>query len=72
MICYLFISYRLMITASALTGKSMVIILFCWAYAAFWNSTPFFGWGKFIPEGILNSCSFDYLTRDAMASYFFE
>jgi len=51
-------------------GKSMVIILFCWAYAAFWNSTPFFGWGKFIPEGILNSCSFDYLTRDAMTVTF--
>jgi len=47
-------------------GKSVGLILFCWAYAIFWSSGPFFGWGKYIPEGILDSCSFDYLTRDAI------
>ena len=42
----------------------MAIIAFVWCYAVFWSSGPFFGWGKYIPEGILDSCSFDYLTRD--------
>lgn len=46
------------------SGKSVLLILFCWAYAIGWSLPPFFGWGKYIPEGILDSCSFDYLTRD--------
>ena len=46
------------------TGKATSLILFCWVYAIGWSLTPFFGWGKYIPEGILDSCSFDYLTRD--------
>lgn len=46
-------------------GKAFGLILFCWAYAIFWSIWPFFGWGKYIPEGILDSCSFDYLTRDS-------
>ncbi|CAL4236321.1 unnamed protein product, partial [Meganyctiphanes norvegica] len=25
---------------------------------------PFFGWGGYGPEGILTSCSFDYLSQD--------
>lgn len=41
-----------------------MLILFCWAYAIVWSIFPFVGWGKYIPEGILDSCSFDYLTRD--------
>merc|ERR1712228_730242 len=24
----------------------------------------FFGWGKYIPEGILDSCSYDYISQD--------
>ena len=38
--------------------------MFCWVYAIFWSIWPFLGWGRYIPEGILDSCSFDYLTRD--------
>jgi len=45
-------------------GKALCFILFAWAYAIGWSIPPFFGWGKYIPEGILDSCSFDYLTRD--------
>nr|CAH0102306.1 unnamed protein product [Daphnia galeata] len=50
--------------------KAASLILFCWAYAIGWSIPPFVGWGKYIPEGILDSCSFDYLTRDsATVSY---
>jgi len=45
-------------------GRAMFYLLFCWCYAIGWSLPPFFGWGRYIPEGILDSCSFDYLTRD--------
>ena len=44
--------------------KACGLVLFCWLYAIAWNIPPFVGWGRYIPEGILDSCSFDYLTRD--------
>jgi len=45
-------------------GKAMGMVLFVWAYAIGISMPPLFGWGRFIPEGILDSCSFDYLSRD--------
>lgn len=45
-------------------ARALGFILFCWAYAVGWSIGPFVGWGRYIPEGILDSCSFDYLTRD--------
>jgi len=46
------------------SGGAMARIAFCWIYANLMAIGPFLGWGKYIPEGILDSCSFDYLTRD--------
>jgi len=46
------------------TGKALAMMLFCWGYSIGWSIPPFLGWGKYIPEGILNSCSFDYLSMD--------
>ena len=48
--------------------KACGLVLFCWLYAIGWNIPPFVGWGRYIPEGILDSCSFDYLSRDAMVT----
>jgi len=45
-------------------GKAMAMVLFVWAYSIGTAIPPLVGWGKFIPEGILDSCSFDYLSRD--------
>lgn len=45
-------------------GKAMGMCAFCWMMAIGWALPPFFGWGKYIPEGILDSCSYDYLTMD--------
>ncbi|XP_064091417.1 compound eye opsin BCRH2-like [Macrobrachium nipponense] len=47
-------------------GKAVIMCLFCWAMAIGWALPPFFGWGKYIPEGILDSCSYDYLSQDWM------
>lgn len=45
-------------------AKACALVLFCWMYSIAWNIAPFFGWGNYVPEGILDSCSFDYFTRD--------
>ncbi|XP_066989863.1 compound eye opsin BCRH1-like [Macrobrachium rosenbergii] len=45
-------------------GKAKMMCLFCWAMAIGWALPPFFGWGKYIPEGILDSCSYDYISQD--------
>jgi len=46
------------------TGKSLLWILMCWIYAIGWSVPPFFEWGTYMPDGILDHCSFDYLSRD--------
>lgn len=38
------------------TGKAFMFILFSWTYAVGWSIPPFFGWGKYIPEGKQNEC----------------
>jgi len=45
-------------------GKAMAMCGFCWAMAIGWCLPPFFGWGKYTLEGILDSCSYDYLSQD--------
>ena len=55
---------RLNDKVSIKTGKACILIGCCWMYAISWSILPYFGFGRFIPEGILDSCSFDYLTRD--------
>jgi len=35
-----------------------------WFYSAAFASLPFFGVGKYVPEGLLTSCSFNYLSHD--------
>ena len=56
----------------SMAGKSVFLIGFCWTYAIGWSLPPFFGWGRYIPEGILDSCSFDYLTRDFSVLSFYQ
>lgn len=50
--------------------KACILIGCCWAYAIGWSIMPYFGFGRYIPEGILDSCSFDYLTRDSSTKAF--
>jgi len=46
------------------SGGALARIAFSWGYGTAMAVPPLFGWGKYIPEGILDSCSFDYLSRD--------
>jgi len=45
-------------------GKAGAMIVFVYAYAIGISIPPLVGWGRYIPEGILDSCSFDYLDLD--------
>jgi len=45
-------------------GKATGMALFCWGMACLTSSPPFFGWGGYTLEGIMTSCSFDYLSQD--------
>lgn len=45
-------------------GKAILMIAVIWIYATPWSLLPLFKiWGRFVPEGYLTSCSFDYLTN---------
>ncbi|KAK8395136.1 hypothetical protein O3P69_006110 [Scylla paramamosain] len=58
-------------------GVAMTIVIMTWAYALPWTILPYLEiWGRFVPEGFLTSCTFDYLTEDSstkgfVASIFF-
>nr|ALB48845.1 UV opsin [Photinus ardens] len=43
--------------------KALMMIFIIWCYTFPWAVLPVFEfWGRFVPEGFLTSCSFDYLT----------
>ncbi|XP_066982462.1 opsin, ultraviolet-sensitive-like [Macrobrachium rosenbergii] len=47
------------------SGQAFLIVLGTWAYATPWCISPLLGiWGRYVPEGFLTTCSFDYLTPD--------
>jgi len=45
-------------------GKAAAMCLVAWVVSGGIAACPFFGWGGYGPEGILTSCSFDYLSQD--------
>ncbi|XP_075466677.1 melanopsin isoform X4 [Ascaphus truei] len=42
--------------------KAVLILLGVWLYSLAWSLPPFFGWSAYVPEGLLTSCSWDYMT----------
>ncbi|KAE8573768.1 opsin, ultraviolet-sensitive [Halyomorpha halys] len=45
-------------------AKAVLYIILIWAYVSPWALMPLFEvWSRYVPEGFLTSCSFDYLTR---------
>nr|ADQ01811.1 opsin protein [Leptuca pugilator] len=46
-------------------STAFLMVVGIWAYASPWSLLPLFGiWGRFVPEGFLTTCSFDYLSED--------
>jgi len=52
-------------------GKSYLSIFLIWMYSIFFSSGPMVGFGKYIPEGSLETCSYDFLSRDPKNLGFF-
>ncbi|XP_045921348.1 melanopsin-A-like [Micropterus dolomieu] len=42
--------------------RALVVIMAAWLYSLGWSLPPFFGWSAYVPEGLLTSCSWDYMT----------
>nr|BAQ54879.1 opsin, ultraviolet sensitive type [Anax parthenope] len=48
------------------SGKVLIILMLIWAYTLPWALLPLLEvWGRFVPEGFLTSCTFDYLLDTA-------
>ncbi|KAL4716659.1 hypothetical protein ACJJTC_008294 [Scirpophaga incertulas] len=54
------------------TVRAKLLATGAWIYAALFSSIPAFdfGYGHYVPEGYLTSCSFDYLTEETPPRYF--
>ncbi|KAF1375371.1 hypothetical protein PFLUV_G00219190 [Perca fluviatilis] len=42
--------------------RALWILLGAWLYTLFWSLPPFFGWSAYVPEGLMTSCTWDYMT----------
>ena len=45
-------------------GIAFILIVVLWTYSALVCMPPFLGWGYYAPEGLLVTCSYDYLRQD--------
>ena len=44
-------------------SMAFLTIVGCWSYATACHIPPFFGWGGYGVEGLLVTCSFDYISQ---------
>ncbi|KAM4715820.1 melanopsin-A-like isoform 3-T3 [Anableps anableps] len=42
--------------------KALCFVAVAWVYSMGWSLPPFFGWSAYVPEGLMTSCSWDYMT----------
>ncbi|XP_030296773.1 melanopsin-A-like isoform X2 [Sparus aurata] len=42
--------------------RALFILMAAWTYSLGWSLPPFFGWSAYVPEGLLTSCTWDYMT----------
>ena len=61
---YLVISRPLDLAKKPTRTHAYITVLLIWIYSAVFASMPLLGFGKYVPEGYLTSCSFDYLSDD--------
>uniref|UniRef100_A0A674D8S9 Opsin 4 n=1 Tax=Salmo trutta TaxID=8032 RepID=A0A674D8S9_SALTR len=41
---------------------ALYVMAAAWLYSFAWSLPPFFGWSAYVPEGLMTSCSWDYMT----------
>ncbi|XP_028273632.1 opsin 4xa isoform X2 [Parambassis ranga] len=44
------------------TRRTCLIIALVWLYSLAWSLAPLLGWSSYIPEGLMTSCTWDYVT----------
>ncbi|EHH19031.1 hypothetical protein EGK_19666 [Macaca mulatta] len=59
---YLVITRPLATIGVASKRRAAFVLLGVWLYALAWSLPPFFGWSAYVPEGLLTSCSWDYMS----------
>ncbi|KAM3611482.1 uncharacterized protein V6R79_019283 [Siganus canaliculatus] len=42
--------------------RTTVAIIMVWLYSLAWSLAPLVGWSSYIPEGLMTSCTWDYVT----------
>lgn len=42
--------------------RALLILTGAWLYSLGWSLPPFFGWSAYVPEGLMTSCTWDYMT----------
>uniref|UniRef100_A0A3B4AWG7 G-protein coupled receptors family 1 profile domain-containing protein n=1 Tax=Periophthalmus magnuspinnatus TaxID=409849 RepID=A0A3B4AWG7_9GOBI len=58
-----FVITRPLTSIGVLSRKRAILILMAaWLYSLGWSLPPFFGWSAYVPEGLLTSCTWDYMT----------
>ncbi|XP_069466869.1 melanopsin isoform X2 [Ambystoma mexicanum] len=58
-----FVITRPLASIGVMSRKRAVLILVgVWLYSLSWSLPPFFGWSAYVPEGLLTSCTWDYMT----------
>ena len=67
---YLVISRPLDMDRRPTRSWAYFMSLLTWLYSILFASLPFFGVGKYVPEGYLTGCSFDYLSNDLTSKIF--
>ncbi|XP_076027101.1 melanopsin-A-like [Genypterus blacodes] len=59
---YLVITKPLRALHSSSKRRTTVAILMVWLYSLAWSLAPLVGWSSYIPEGLMTSCTWDYVT----------
>ncbi|KAG8011974.1 Melanopsin-A [Nibea albiflora] len=59
---YLVITKPLQSVKGSSKRRTALAILMVWLYSLAWSLAPLVGWSSYIPEGLMTSCTWDYVT----------
>ncbi|XP_043917871.1 melanopsin-B-like [Protopterus annectens] len=45
--------------------RTLQILVIVWLYSLGWSLAPLLGWSSYVPEGLMTSCTWDYVTYSA-------
>uniref|UniRef100_A0A4W3ICZ5 Opsin 4xb n=1 Tax=Callorhinchus milii TaxID=7868 RepID=A0A4W3ICZ5_CALMI len=51
------------ISSTTTKKNTLKVIILVWLYSLAWSLPPLLGWSSYIPEGLMTSCTWDYVTN---------